>query len=178
MSNIPSARIQEVSIKGDTFSAFLDDFDEILGKTLDNMRDKKLDEAEITVKMTVKARKQEVNAPTVANLAEKRLAVVPTFAHKISTVYKVESKVEGQLANGYELVYDDADDKWVLVEINSAQTSMFDQQKQGESGSVVYAAEGEVMDSNRGLPPPSVNLPAPSMGDEDDRDATGVLDEE
>lgn len=156
MSTIRDVTMHEVSIKGETFETFRTDFDKILTKTLNNMREKDLDEAEITVKMTVKARKKEVENPTVENLAETRTAIVPVFNHKITTVYKVESKVEGQLANGYELIYDEQADKYVLVEIDNGQCA-FD-------GMGTYAtaqpveADGVVVDSREGLPAPSILL--------------------
>lgn len=154
---------QEVSIKSDTFDAFKEDFDAMLVKTLDNMREKDLEEAEITVKMTVKARKQEVSNPTVSNLAEKRTAVVPTFTHKIATVYKVESKAEGQLANGCELIWDEDSGTYILVEIDNGQTNMFGGTYATASGPV--AAEGTVMETREALPPTSYLI---TEGDEDE----------
>lgn len=156
--------VQEVSIKSDTFEAFKEDFDAMLVKTLDNMREKDLEEAEITVKMTVKARKQEVNNPTRANLAEKRTAVVPTFAHKISTVYKVESKAEGQLANGFELVFDEDSGTYVLVEIDNGQTSMFNSTYETESQPI--NAEATIVEPRKALAAQAL-LP---MEDEDDEE--------
>lgn len=123
---LSSANIREVSIKGDTFEAFRDDFDEILTKTLDNMREQDLSEAEITVKMKVKTIKKEVEAPTVSNAGEKRTAIVPTFNHTISTAYKVETKVDGQLAANQELLYDEASGQYILIDIFTGQQSFWD----------------------------------------------------
>lgn len=120
------ANIREVSIKGDTFEAFRDDFDEILTKTLDNMREQDLSEAEITVKMKVKTVKKEVEAPTVQNAGEKRTAVVPTFTHSIGTSYKVETKADGQLAANQELIYDEESGQYILVDIFTGQQSFWD----------------------------------------------------
>ena len=95
-----SANIQEVSIKGDTFEAFRDDFDEILTKTLDNMRQQDLSEAEITVKMKVKTIQKEVEASICTDYSNNRTAVVPTCSHTISTAYKGESNQSGRPARG------------------------------------------------------------------------------
>lgn len=122
---LSKANIREVSIKGDTFEAFRDDFDEILTKTLDNMREQDLSEAEITVKMKVKTIKKEVEASTVSNAGEKRTAIVPTFNHTISTAYKVETKVDGQLAANQELLYDEASGQYILIDIFTGQQSFW-----------------------------------------------------
>ena len=162
MSILTDDNVQEISIKNDTFDTFRTDFDAMLKKTLDNMREKGLDEAEITVKMTVKAVKKEVASPTVSNKAEKRTAIVPTFAHKIVTAYKVESKKEGTLANGRELFYDEATGEYMLIEIDNGQTSMFNgtYQAAGEYGDQPINADGSVTDALDELPGPSVLLPA------------------
>lgn len=121
-----SANIREVSIKGDTFEAFRDDFDEILTKTLDNMRQQDLSEAEITVKMKVKTIQKEVEAPISTDYSNKRTAVVQTFSHTISTAYKVETKVDGQLAANQELIYDEETGQYILVDILTGQQSFWD----------------------------------------------------
>ncbi|MBR3741003.1 MAG: hypothetical protein IKN04_11215 [Clostridia bacterium] len=162
MSQINNANVQEISIKNETFDAFRTDFDLMLKKTLDNMLEKGLEEAEITVKMTVKAAKKEVANPTVSNAAEKRTAIVPTFTHKIVTAYKVESKKEGTLANGRELFYDETTGEYILIEIDDGQTSMFNgtYQAAGDYGDQPINADGSVTDALDELPGPSVLLPA------------------
>ena len=125
MNKAVSANIREISIKGDTFEAFRDDFDRILTKTLDNMREQELSEAEITVKMKVKTIEREVEAPTSADYSAKRTAIVPTFTHTISTVYKVETKVDGQLAANQELIYDEQAGQYILVDIFTGQQSFW-----------------------------------------------------
>ena len=162
MSQINDAAVQEISIKNDTFDTFRTDFDAMIKKTLDNMREKGLDEAEITVKMTVKANKKEVSNPTCENAAEKRTAIVPTFAHKIVTAYKVESKKEGTLANGKELFFDEESGTYMLIDIDDGQTSMFHgaYAAGGAYGDQPINADGTVMDTVDGIPGPSVMLPA------------------
>ena len=161
MSQINDANVQGISIKNDTFDTFRTDFDAMLKKTLDNMREKGLDEAEITVKMIVKAIQKEVASPTVSNASEKRTAIVPTFAHKIVTAYKVESKKEGTLANGKELFYDEATGEYMLIDIDDGQTSMFHgtYSPAGERGQPIDA-EGHVVETVECLPSASGLLPA------------------
>lgn len=137
-----SANIREVSIKGDTFEAFRDDFDEILTKTLDNMRQQDLSEAEITVKMKVKTIQKEVEAPISTDYSNKRTAVVPTFSHTISTAYKVETKVDGQLAANQELIYDEEAGQYILVDIQTGQQSFRDYNQ----GDPQDYSRGEVQD--------------------------------
>ena len=137
-----SANIREVSIKGDTFEAFRDDFDEILTKTLDNMRQQDLSEAEITVKMKVKTIQKEVEAPISTDYSNKRTAVVPTFSHTIRTAYKVETKVDGQLAANQELIYDEEAGQYILVDILTGQQSFWDYNQ----GDPQDYSRGEVQD--------------------------------
>lgn len=157
---IRNATVHEISIHDDIFEAFRKDFDEIINQAVKNMREQGLDSAEMSCKITIETDKRMVVAPTETNLNEKREAIVPAFKHKIGCVLKHETKKDGQFSGNLEMVWDDDEGRYILVEIGTAQASMFDQDQPYNNDAEPYPAEGSVSDDTGYLPPPLAALPA------------------
>ena len=177
---IRNAVVHEISINDDIFEAFRKDFDEIINQAVKNMREQKLDSAEMSCKITIETDKRQVVAPTETNLNEKREDIVPAFKHKIGCVLKHETKKDGQFSGNLEMVWDDDEGRYILVEIGTAQASMFDQDQPYNNDAEPFPAEGSVSDDTEYLPPPLAALPAsdeeepedPGDGFPEDQDST------
>ena len=169
---IRNAAVHEISIHDDIFESFRKDFDEIINQAVKNMREQNLDSAEMSCKITIETDKRQIVSPTESNLNEKREAIVPAFKHKIGCVLKHETKKDGQFSGNLEMIWDEDEGRYILVEIGSAQASMFDQDQQFYAeDQEPYQAEGDVSgDDGNYLPPPLTALPA-SDEDEDQEEA-------
>lgn len=165
IAGIYNATGHEISIKADTFEGFRTDFDTIINQALDNMREQGLNTANVTVKFDIATAEREVENPM--NAYEHRTAIVPTFKHKISCVLKHESKIDGEMADNRELIWDEVSGKYVLVDIQSAQMNMFNGQGRGDHPQTYYE-DGEETESHKKLPQPSTYLTEGTAGDVDD----------
>jgi len=174
---VRNAAVHEISIMDDSFESFRKDFDKIINQAVNNMREQNLDTAEMTCKVTVETSERMVENPSENNLNEKRKAIVPTYKHKITCVIKHETKADGAFAGNFELVWDEDEGRWVMVEMGSPQTSMFDHDSpyMNPDDSPI-PADGSVQDAADGyLPPPSTYLP--EAEDEDSGEAAADDDE-
>lgn len=114
-----------LSLSDDTFNALKSDFDQVLGRTLDNMENKESELAEMTIKVKIMLDKRQIADPDNGGQRE---IVVPKFDHKVSSVMQVKYEKKGMLSGDYELVFDRSIGKYVIRNINDGQTSMFDKE--------------------------------------------------
>ena len=116
-----------LSLAGDTFNALKTDFDMLLAKTLHNMTDKDGDAAEIKVTLKIEFRKQREPIENAGGVITGwKETIMPTFAHKITSVLQIKDQLEGLLGGKYELVWDAGLQEYVLREVDGNKGTLFD----------------------------------------------------
>ena len=150
----------DLNLNGDTFNALKSDFNMVLRKTLSNMEVKGSEEAELTVKLKIKLKKER---DPFAGEGIPREMAVPKFDHKVSSVMQIKDELTGSLGGNYELVWDGERGEYILREIVDGQMNMFDAQYE-----VVDVQESNA-DVPRSLPEARVAgfLSAPNSGEGD-----------
>ncbi len=167
----------DLTLTGDTFNALKSDFNQVLRKTLTNMEAKGSELAELTIKLKITLKKD--TAPDFSQQVEcRRDIMVPKFDHKVSSVMQIKEEVTGSMGGDYELVWDEARDKYVMRKIVSNQMNIFDcpytvvhEDGDGAEGDEQEALEGK---EYAALPAPANEAPdndeGPSDDDEPDSD--------
>lgn len=120
----------QLSLKGDTFQALKEDFDNVLARTIGNMEMKGAEDATITLKLSIQLEKSNIGS-----LGESEEITKPSFNHVISSVMQVKDKKTGALTGDYELVWDHEEKRYVMRRLADRQISLFDDE--------VDAGEGE-----------------------------------
>lgn len=121
-------KVCPLTLNSDTFREFKDDFDEVVGRTLITMAEKKADVGEVTAKFRIELMHDAIG---VGEDERSREAVRPQFKHKISSVVQIKDELSGELcADQYELVYDEVLG-YVMKAIPGAQCSLFDDYDEG-----------------------------------------------
>ena len=119
--------IMDLSLNSEVFLALLAlraSFDDMLKKVLQNMLEQKNDTAEINVKVKIKLQKKFFNN----SYEDQREVITPIFQHKVTSMLQVKDEQSGSFNgnNGkYELLWDDEREKYILTEMQVAQTSLF-----------------------------------------------------
>ncbi len=119
--------IMDLSLNSEVFLALLAlraSFDDMLKKVLQNMLEQKNDTAEINVKVKIKLQKSYINV----SYEDQREVITPIFQHKVTSMLQVKDEQSGSFNgnNGkYELLWDDEREKYILTEMQVAQTSLF-----------------------------------------------------
>ena len=119
--------IMDLSLNSEVFLALLAlraSFDDMLKKVLQNMLEQKNDTAEINVKVKIKLQKSYINV----SYEDQREVITPIFQHKVTSMLQVKDEQSGSFNgnNGkYELLWDDEREKYILTEMQIAQTSLF-----------------------------------------------------
>lgn len=116
--------IMDLSLNSEVFLALRASFDDMLKKVLQNMLEQKNDTAEINVKVKIKLQKSYVNV----TYEDQREVITPIFQHKVTSMLQVKDEQSGSFNgnNGkYELLWDDEKEKYILTEMQIAQTSLF-----------------------------------------------------
>lgn len=116
--------IMDLSLNSEVFLALRASFDDMLKKVLQNMLEQKNDTAEINVKVKIKLQKSYVNV----TYEDQREVITPIFQHKVTSMLQVKDEQSGSFNgnNGkYELLWDDEREKYILTEMQIAQTSLF-----------------------------------------------------
>ncbi len=117
----------DLSLNSEVFLALLAlraSFDDMLKKVLQNMLEQKNDTAEINVKVKIKLQKSYINV----SYEDQREVITPIFQHKVTSMLQVKDEQSGSFNgnNGkYELLWDDEREKYILTEMQVAQTSLF-----------------------------------------------------
>ncbi len=116
--------IMDLSLNSEVFLALRASFDDMLKKVLQNMLEQKNDTAEINVKVKIKLQKSYINV----SYEDQREVITPIFQHKVTSMLQVKDEQSGSFNgnNGkYELLWDDEREKYILTEMQIAQTSLF-----------------------------------------------------
>lgn len=120
----------DLSIKSDVFNALTSDFDAIMRKTIMNMETKDSEEAEITVKVKVSLKKQEIKCFNYATEGSMKNIIKPEFSHKVSSLMSIKNDLSGKLKGDFEIVYDKELGKYILRNIADGQVSIDDVPRQ------------------------------------------------
>lgn len=139
-----------LSLNGDTFNAFKQDFDQMLRNLLAKMEEYESDEATINMKMVVSLAKGQERDFEANGYDAMKDITKPTFKHEISTVMQIKDKKGGSLGGSMKMVWDKELCQYVMQEIDNGQTTLFDDEKeeQEEETAPQPEAAGE-------LPPPA-----------------------
>lgn len=161
--------IHTLSLQDDLFAKFGEDFDHILADIVRNMNEQKVEEAEITAKMTIKLDLVEVPNPTALNINGYREALTPTIKHTIASAIKIKNEKKGCIPDGYELIMDPTTGKFVLIKVSNGQSSMFDGAGNAATRTVDMDADVRQADETQFLhEPPRLLNPAADEEDGDD----------
>lgn len=128
-----SEKEMKLSLRGDAFSAMIEDFDSVLTRTIGNMEMKGADEATITVKLGI-----TLERTSVGSEGGNRNITRPSFKHDIGSVMQVKDKKSGALTGNYEIVLDEESGTYVIRRVEDGQMNMFDDEKD-----VIHEAEFE-----------------------------------
>lgn len=112
----------ELDLNTDTFKRFKDDFNKILSSTLREMEQRKVNEADISVKMSIK-----LTDLYFANIDKD--CTVPDFTHKITAKMQVKEEIGGRLNGVFDLKQDEETGRYYLEAIRDNQTTMFDDEE-------------------------------------------------
>lgn len=118
---------KELNFDSDTFCDMKKDMNYILQRLLGNMIEKSSKEGSLTVKIDVILGKEQIPDYGPDTDGEYREISKPLFKHTITSVVKINDKVNGILNPGMELVMDEETGCYVLQPIaNTTQRTMFD----------------------------------------------------
>ena len=117
----------DLSLKGDTFTPVVEDFDRRLLATLDRMRRQKLTEGSITLKISIDL---EQEFP-IDEDGQEHEVFVPTFEHEVSSQIVQKDKTSGKIDEDFVLVRG-ADGLPALVSRDSE--NLFDMVERKEAG--------------------------------------------
>ena len=112
----------KVSIYDEAFDELKSDFDEILSRTLDNMKGKGADAATITLKLSISTE----DTTWFGKNGGAEQVTVPTFKHDISSVMQVKDKLSGMMPGEMALVHNDETGEWTLRPYDDGQLSIYD----------------------------------------------------
>ena len=115
----------ELDLNADTFTRFKDDFNRILNSTLREMEQRKVNEADISVKMSIK-----LTDLYFVNIDKD--CTVPDFTHKITAKMQVKEESSGRLNGVFVLKQNEETGRYYLEEIKDNQTTMFDNEEMEE----------------------------------------------
>lgn len=120
-------RLKALSLREDTFSKIVDQFDKVMANTFRNMEDKAANEAEITLKLKITLSESVTRDLDIVAYEAEREIIVPEFEHKISSVMSIRDSCSGKLSGEYELVWDRHNRRYAMRKIEHGQTSLYDQ---------------------------------------------------
>ncbi|MGN1133338.1 MAG: hypothetical protein ACI4RN_02670 [Oscillospiraceae bacterium] len=109
----------DLTLDSDAFIGLKNSFNAIIKETLKKMQKKDVETADITIKLSIS---YEDYASDVSD----ELIRMPRFEHKITSKMQVKSESIGCIPAGFELKYDEENDKYYLQEFKKAQLDMFD----------------------------------------------------
>lgn len=126
-----------LTLDSNAFAKMKEDFNNVLKKTLGNMRIKESNDATLTLKLNISLTETEAPDFDSANVNAMRKIHKPRFDHKISSVMQIKNEESGSLKGEYELVWDEDLEDWIMKPIDNGQRSLFDDD-------VIYADVVEV----------------------------------
>ncbi len=160
---------EKLTLDSDTFSGMSRDYNFVLQRLLETMRDRDCDEGSITLNLKISLKSEYIPNYDPNVQGESREVKKPKFEHKISSSVKITDEKKGTLDTEMELAMDDDTGMYVLRPIvNTQQRSFFDDDMRGQfSGSDEPDTEAEGEDSGTpALPGRKVlGLPGPDVID-------------
>lgn len=116
-----------VKIESKCFEGFRNDFDESLYNAISTMQKKDSDEAEITMKITIKTISEVVTDEEQGQQNEMKIVKRAYISHKIASKIALKSEKAGNIAKGdSNIEFDKRLQCYVLRKIDDGQMSMFD----------------------------------------------------
>ncbi|WP_251209242.1 hypothetical protein [Acetatifactor aquisgranensis] len=161
---------EKLTLDSETFSGMSRDYNFVLQRLLETMRDRDCDEGSITLNLKISLKSEYIPNYDPNVQGESREVKKPKFEHKISSSVKITDEKKGTLDTEMELVMDDDTGMYVLRPIvNTQQRSFFDDDMRGQfSGSDEPGAEAEGDGGAPALPGRKVlGLPGPDVIDGD-----------
>lgn len=136
---------EKLTLDSETFSGMSRDYNFVLQRLLETMRDRDCDEGSITLNLKISLKSEYIPNYDPNVQGESREVKKPKFEHKISSSVKITDEKKGALDTEMELVMDDDTGMYVLRPIvNTQQRSFFDDDMRGQfSGSDEPGAEAE-----------------------------------
>ena len=160
---------EKLTLDSETFSGMSRDYNFVLQRLLETMRDRDCDEGSITLNLKISLKSEYIPNYDPNIQGESREVKKPKFEHKISSSVKITDEKKGTLDTEMELVMDDDTGMYVLRPIvNTQQRSFFDDDMRGQfSGSEETDTEAEGEDGGiPALPGRKVlGLPGPDVID-------------
>ena len=159
---------EKLTLDSETFSGMSRDYNFVLQRLLETMRDRDCDEGSITLNLKISLKSEYIPNYEPNVQGESREVKKPKFEHKISSSVKITDEKKGTLDTEMELVMDDDTGMYVLRPIvNTQQRSFFDDDMRGQfSGSDEPDAEAEEDGGTPALPGRKVlGLPGPDVID-------------
>ena len=159
---------EKLTLDSETFSGMSRDYNFVLQRLLETMRDRDCDEGSITLNLKISLKSEYIPNYDPNVQGESREVKKPKFEHKISSSVKITYEKKGTLDTEMELVMDDDTGMYVLRPIvNTQQRSFFDDDMRGQfSGSDEPDAEAEEDGGTPALPGRKVlGLPGPDVID-------------
>ena len=159
---------EKLTLDSETFSGMSRDYNFVLQRLLETMRDRDCDEGSITLNLKISLKSDYIPNYDPNVQGESREVKKPKFEHKISSSVKITDEKKGTLDTEMELVMDDDTGMYVLRPIvNTQQRSFFDDDMRGQfSGSDEPDAEAEEDGGTPALPGRKVlGLPGPDVID-------------
>lgn len=136
---------EKLTLDSETFSGMSRDYNFVLQRLLETMRDRDCDEGSITLNLKISLKSEYIPNYDPNIQGESREVKKPKFEHKISSSVKITDEKKGTLDTEMELAMDDDTGMYVLRPIvNTQQRSFFDDDMRGQfSGSEETEEEGE-----------------------------------
>ena len=161
---------EKLTLDSETFSGMSRDYNFVLQRLLETMRDRDCAEGSITLNLKISLKSEYIPNYDPNVQGESREVKKPKFEHKISSSVKITDEKKGTLDTEMELVMDDDTGMYVLRPIvNTQQRSFFDDDMRGQfSGSDEPGSEAEGDGGAPALPGRKVlGLPGPDVIDGD-----------
>lgn len=158
---------EKLTLDSETFSGMSRDYNFVLQRILETMRDRDCDEGAITLNLKISLKSEYIPNYDPNVQGESREVKKPKFEHKISSSVKITDEKKGTLDTEMELVMDDDTGMYVLRPIvNTQQRSLFDDDLRGKfSGTDEPDAEAEEDGGTPALPGRKIlGLPGPEDG--------------
>ena len=112
----------------------IDNADKALQRLLKNMVDKGSTQGSLTIKIDIEMAMKVVQNFDPAINGDTRTVLVPTISHKVGSVMQIKDETKGSTDyEGYELVWDEDREEFVMRPISTAQQSIFDAEFQEEN---------------------------------------------
>ena len=158
---------EKLTLDSETFSGMSRDYNFVLQRLLETMRERDCDEGAITLNLKISLKSEYIPNYDPNIQGESREVKKPKFEHKISSSVKITDEKKGTLDTEMELVMDDDTGMYVLRPIvNTQQRSLFDDDLRGKfSGTDEPDAEAEEDGGTPALPGRKIlGLPGPEDG--------------